>query len=81
MPDDSAMVSISVAKSLARYSSGFFCAMAWPMCICRIARVAAVIGIGTSTSSASARPRSRSLRSSSGVNVVVQSRLTSAGDL
>ena len=38
-------------------------------------------GIGTSSSRPSAKPRSRSLRSNSGVNVVVQSRLTRAGDL
>ena len=39
---------------------------------------AAVTGIGTSISQPNQSPRSRSLRKSSGVNVVVQSRLTSA---
>src|SRR5262244_4645861 len=81
MPDASAIVSISAAKSFCRYSSGFFCSWATPKCACSISRAAAVTGIGTSISRPISRPRSRSLRRSSGVNVVVQSRLTSAGDL
>ena len=81
MPAASAMVSASAAKSFCRYSSGFFCSVAAPKWLCSTSRVAAVTGIGTSISRASSRPRSRSLRSSSGVNVVVQSRLTNAGDL
>ena len=75
------MVSIMAAKSFCRYSSGFFCSIAAPKCACSTSRAAAVTGIGTSQSRPSSSPRSMSLRSSSGVKVVVQSRLTSAGDL
>src|SRR5262249_30400916 len=81
MPDASAIVSISAAKSSCRYSSGWGVRVAAPKCLCSTSRVAAVTGMGTSHSRPSARPRSRSLRRSSGVKVVVQSRLTSAGDL
>src|SRR5262245_17325888 len=81
MPDASAMVSSSAAKSCCRYSSGLDLSVAAPKWPCSTSRAAAVTGIGTSHSRPSASPRSRSLRSSSGVKVVVQSRLTSAGVL
>src|SRR5439155_282973 len=81
MPAASAMVSSSAAKSSCRYFSGSGLSVAAPKWLCSTSRVAAVTGIGTSHSRPSARPRSRSLRKSSGVNVVVQSRLTSAGDV
>src|ERR1700733_10510569 len=55
--------------------------MAAPKWLCRTSRAAAVTGSGTSISRPSSSPRSRSLRKSSGVNVVVQSQLTKAGDL
>src|SRR5262249_20613266 len=81
MPAASAKVSSSAAKSCCRYASGSGFSVAAPKCVCRTSRALAVTGIGTSSSRPSASPRSRSLRSSSGVNVVVQSRLTSAGVL
>jgi hypothetical protein len=52
-----------------------------PKCACSASRAAAATGIGTSSVRAFSRLRSRSLRSSAGVKVVVQSRLTKAGDL
>src|SRR5262249_30871333 len=81
MPEASAMVSIRAAKSFCRYSSGLGLSVAAPKWLCNTSRAAAVTGIGTSHSRPRPRPRSMSLRRSSGVNVVVQSRLTSAGDL